>query len=244
VKDEPISGNYFPAVQRAFLLDNNGNDQFTLIGTHAHGCGSSSNGHIELMLHRRCLADDGYGVGEVLDDTTHITSNIWLILDYNEENTFLHRRLALLHEHPPVPMFGQPIASISAWTSVYPSQTSEVTQSLPLNVHLLSLNSLTETNNTILRLQHIFELGEHPVYSQPVSVDLDTIFTAFAVGSPVEASLSANQPLSNIHRLVWSINEPSEPATQPKQEAPVIDSRDDVVVLTARALRTWTVPNE
>ena len=231
-------------MQRAFLLDNNGNDQFTLIGTHAHGCGSSSNGHIELMLHRRCLADDGYGVGEVLDDTTHIASSIWLILDYNEENTFLHRRLALLHEHPPVPLFGQPVSSLSAWTSQYLTQTSEVSQELPLNVHLLSLNSLTETNSTIFRLQHIFELGEHPVYSQPVTVDIDALFTSFEMSSPVESSLSANQPLSNIHRLVWNTNEPSSSAVAPAPVQAAVEDEDDIIVLTARALRTWTVPNE
>jgi lysosomal alpha-mannosidase len=195
------------------------------------------------MLHRRCLADDGYGVGEVLDDVTHITSDLWLILDYNAENTFLHRRLALLHEHPPLALFSQPIASIQAWTTDYATQTSEVSTPLPLNVHLLSLNSLTQTNNTILRLQQIFELGEHPVYSQPAVVDISTLFEHFQTTNAVESSLSANQPLANMHRLVWNTNEPSE--FTPNTPAPVSSEAvgDDVVVLTARALRTWTVSN-
>ena len=42
---------------------------------------------------------------------------------------------------------------------------------LPLNVHLLSLQTVNETQGTvILRLQHIFEVDEHPVWSQPASV--------------------------------------------------------------------------
>jgi hypothetical protein len=65
VSDEPIAGNYFPASQRAILRDRDQSAQLTLVMTSSHGCGSFASGHIELMLHRRCLKDDGYGVGEV-----------------------------------------------------------------------------------------------------------------------------------------------------------------------------------
>ena len=65
VTDEPVAGNYFPASSRAILKENDESQQFTVVMTSSHGCGSTASGHIELMLHRRCLKDDGYGVGEV-----------------------------------------------------------------------------------------------------------------------------------------------------------------------------------
>lgn len=65
MSDEPIAGNYFPASQRAILRGSDNHQQLTIVMTSSHGCGSQANGHIELMLHRRCLKDDGYGVGEV-----------------------------------------------------------------------------------------------------------------------------------------------------------------------------------
>ncbi len=65
VSDEPVAGNYFPASQRAFIVDPKEQTQLTLVMTSSHGCGSTTSGRLELMLHRRCLKDDGYGVGEV-----------------------------------------------------------------------------------------------------------------------------------------------------------------------------------
>ena len=44
----------------------------------------------------------------------------------------------------------------------------------------------------ILRLDHSFETGEDPVYSQPVTSDLDSLFVHLELDTCLETSLSAD----------------------------------------------------
>ncbi len=69
---------------------------------------------------------------------------------------------------------------------------------LPQNVHLLTLmdNSLYGANGTlILRLSHLFEAGEDPVLSGPVTVQLDQLVAHVRITSCTEMSVTANQPV-------------------------------------------------
>jgi lysosomal alpha-mannosidase len=78
-------------------------------------------------------------------------------------------------------------------------------QDLPLNVHLLSLQTVNETQGLVLlRLQHIFEVDEHPVWSQPASVDLDSLFASFSVRTVTEMNLTGDQVKSQMHKLHWN----------------------------------------
>jgi len=108
---------------------------------------------------------------------------------------------------------------------------------LPLNVHLLSLRSYdSTTNQTILRLQHTFEVGEHPVYSKPVSVDLDQLFAPpIQIKNVVEVNLTANQKKGSVNRLKWNTNEPKQPT-----EIQQISDRASVV-LNPMQIRTFLV---
>ena len=67
-----------------------------------------------------------------------------------------------------------------------------------MNLHLLTVmnNSiLGNEGSMILRLDHSFEVGEDPVYSQPVQVNLGTLFTSIVLQSCTEMSLTANMPV-------------------------------------------------
>ena len=68
-----------------------------------------------------------------------------------------------------------------------------------MNIHLLHVHDngvLGQNGTLILRLDHSFEVGEDPVYSQPVSLVLDELFTHIYLDSCTEMSLTANQPVS------------------------------------------------
>lgn len=60
---DPVPGNFFPAVASAVLQDTTATaDQFTILFDRAHGVGNHGNdGSLDVMLHRRCLYDDGCG---------------------------------------------------------------------------------------------------------------------------------------------------------------------------------------
>ncbi|EPB79723.1 glycosyl hydrolase family 38 protein [Ancylostoma ceylanicum] len=65
VDTEPVAGNYYPVTNRVFLKDDN--KQLTILTDRSQGA-SSVDGGLELMLHRRCFADDHWGVEEALDE--------------------------------------------------------------------------------------------------------------------------------------------------------------------------------
>ena len=52
---------------------------------------------------------------------------------------------------------------------------------------------LGDAGSMILRLDHSFEVGEDPVYSQSVTVDLESLFVNIALDSCTEMTLTANQ---------------------------------------------------
>eukprot|EP00048_Salpingoeca_helianthica_P001785 m.51623 g.51623 ORF g.51623 m.51623 type:complete len:135 (-) comp11716_c0_seq2:177-581(-) len=129
------------------------------------------------------------------------------------------------------------MASIAQYSSAHTVRASLLTQDLPENVHLLSLNAIDTgaTTPAILRLQHVFPVGEHPTLSQPVSVDLSTLFSTVSVQSATQTTLTANQPLTQVRRPAWPIE--GETPTEP---APVAEV-SNVVVLKPRDLLTFVV---
>lgn len=65
---ERFSANYYPITSWAFIHDHQSNQQLSLLTDRSVGCSSQSSGSIELLLHRRLLYDDGYGMEEALNE--------------------------------------------------------------------------------------------------------------------------------------------------------------------------------
>jgi len=65
---QPVAGNYYPVQSTIAIQDINTNEGFAIIPDRAQGGASLSQGHIELMLHRRLRNDDYRGVGEPLSE--------------------------------------------------------------------------------------------------------------------------------------------------------------------------------
>jgi len=68
---------------------------------------------------------------------------------------------------------------------------------LPPNVHLLSLNALSngtaDQNAVIFRFTHLFAVDEDLELSQPVEIDLSAFIGQFTIQSISEMTLSATQ---------------------------------------------------
>ena len=67
---DTVALNYYPMVARAFINDSDA--RLAFVSDRTHGTTSIQEGHFEIMLHRRCAADDGKGVGEVSTFKRHI----------------------------------------------------------------------------------------------------------------------------------------------------------------------------
>ncbi len=64
---EPVAGNYYPVNSRIFVKDDH--TQMTVLTDRSQGGTSMKDGEVELMVHRRLLYDDAFGVGEPLNET-------------------------------------------------------------------------------------------------------------------------------------------------------------------------------
>ena len=64
-----MSGNYYPINSRICVKDQT--RQLTGLTDRSQGGGSIRNGSIETLIHRRLLYDDGFGLGEALNETEY-----------------------------------------------------------------------------------------------------------------------------------------------------------------------------
>jgi len=77
-------------------------------------------------------------------------------------------------------------------------------------------------------------VNEDPVYSQPVTVDLSSLFVDFVPVSLVETSLTANQPLKSMSRMKWN-------STTTLEESETTDEASVVIQLKPMEIRTFLV---
>lgn len=66
--NEPSSGNYYPVIAQIMIECQYSGTRLSVMPDRAQGGTSIQDGQIELMIHRRLVADDGRGVGEPLDE--------------------------------------------------------------------------------------------------------------------------------------------------------------------------------
>eukprot|EP00463_Aulacantha_scolymantha_P005193 TRINITY_DN6512_c1_g1_i1.p1 TRINITY_DN6512_c1_g1~~TRINITY_DN6512_c1_g1_i1.p1 ORF type:complete len:226 (-),score=12.09 TRINITY_DN6512_c1_g1_i1:126-803(-) len=215
-RDEPIAGNYYPSASCSFLRDSTDLNQMTLLHDRTHGVGSTLLGEIEVMLHRRCVKDDGFGVGEVLNEKDHIEPSFYMLFDNPTNSSLAHRHLAL-HQHFPLTPLYALTDSPASWRSKYITHNTFLKEEVPPNLHILSLKMYEK--QLYLRLQHVFEANEHPTWSQPITMDIGKLFDP------------AFLPLNTLTETLLT-------ATTTKHQT---KHKSNVVTLHARQIKTFAV---
>ena len=198
----PVSGNYYPMNSMAFLKDNK--TQLTVMSDRSRGCASLQNGEFESMLHRRLLFDDQRGVGEPLNETEAIITVERLSLKAPNP---IFRQDALELNHP----FQMAVASgVSSIDLRLPVSGKGLKQNLPSNIHLMDFY-MTDADNAIVRLRHLYGKDEDQPYSNPASITLEDYFMRNIV-DVVETQLTTVQPRSYVdQRMHWNVqNEQSK----------------------------------
>ncbi|NXE58226.1 MA2B1 mannosidase, partial [Casuarius casuarius] len=162
-----------------------------------------------LQVHRRLLYDDDRGVGEPLQELGADNKGLvvrgrhLVLLDTAESAADRHRPLAQQEFMAP-----SVVLAPGGGPSYRPGQPglqqfSALRRELPPNVHLLTLMPW-DPGTVLLRLEHQFEKGESANGSQPVTLDLLNLFSAFAITSLREMNLAADQPRDAVTRLLWN----------------------------------------
>jgi len=186
-----IEANYFPLIYASYISDFIA--QLTVISERSHGVSSQTDGGLEVMIHRNPDMGDGFGPG--LTDTTVVYPALRVIVDSPEGSvSSLHRQPYLMNF--PVSVFTGIAESPSDWASNYVTVGSWLTRDLPSNVHLLSISALNGSSTTaILRLTHLYAVGEDPKGSLPVQIDLGSLFAGIKIKKLTETTLSGNKDL-------------------------------------------------
>ncbi|XP_021574148.1 epididymis-specific alpha-mannosidase [Carlito syrichta] len=219
-----IARNYYPMVQSAFIED--GGSSLVLLSERAHGVSSQGNGQVEIMLHRRLWnnVDWDLGYNLTLNDTSVVHPVLWLLLGPRPVMAALRQRSGLALQHRPVVLFGE--LTRSALKPPGPRQPEAVT--LPPNLHLQVLSipgwnyssshtehvqnlqkgqrgqAQADLRRVLLRLHHLYEVGEDPVLSQPVTVDLEVSLRGLgSVEAIEERSLTGTWDVSALQRWSW-----------------------------------------
>ncbi|KAK7113104.1 lysosomal alpha-mannosidase-like [Littorina saxatilis] len=258
---EPISGNYYPVNSRIYIRDEAKQVQFTVLTDRSEGGTSLREGEVELMVHRRILHDDNFGVGEPLNETGSdgkgliVRGSHYVMLDPISSAAAGHRDLGERLFMAPSLTFSQP-SSIKSRVDAK-NTWSGVRQALPDNVHLLTLQQYpsagpapSETQPFLLRLEHFYEKGEDPVLSQPATVNLQDLFIPFDIIAATELTLGGDMVLSELNKLQWNYpheddhyqnsNQKKDSVLEFKSEKAGKNTVDDPLTLTLNPMEIRT----
>ena len=213
-KKEPISSIYYPINARISLRDQEQNVQMTLLVDRSCGGSSIRDGQLEVMLHRRLLWDDAFGVGEALNEPGTdgrgliIRGHQWLHIGKPEQAIEFGRKRAQQLAMPPFIAFGPPKTTDSVLDELPSLSVAVKENEFPERANLLTVETW-KNNRVLLRLEHLYEKGERP-NDKTLRIDLRKLFDEKIMGKmagAVEMSLSASHVKGSIKRLTWKTKE-------------------------------------
>ncbi|XP_034424999.1 epididymis-specific alpha-mannosidase isoform X2 [Hippoglossus hippoglossus] len=222
-----LARNYFPMVRTAYIEDDL--SRLVLLSDRAHGVSSQASGQLEVMLHRRLWNNLPWNLGYnlTLNDSSVVRPTLWMMLGSISTTSRLYQREAVELQHRPVIMpIDQPQ---KPWPEKKPRGRSAVRSVvLPPNLHLLSLSipgwnyssdhdvhlghihsgedlhSEPDFDRVLLRIIHLFEEGDDPELSKPVTVNLKEVLQSVGeVKVLEERSLTGTWNISSLQRWKW-----------------------------------------
>ncbi|CAF1300509.1 unnamed protein product [Adineta steineri] len=238
---EPVSGNYYPVNSRIWIKEQD--RQFTVLTDRTQGGASIRDGSVELMVHRRMLYDDALGVGEPLNETAFgqglvVRGKHFINVETPAASAFYHRVGSQRLYMSAVPTYALVPQTYASYSAAYRQTWSALTDTMPVNVHLLTFDQLGP-NEYLIRVEHFFEFSEDDTYSHPVTFNLQSIFTTLGtIGNMVEMTLGANLPLADMHRLEWVTADQESSQMNANKQTTLTDTN---ITLNPMQIRTFRV---
>jgi len=201
---EPTAGNYYPVTTRVSLKDEK--TMWSVITDRSQGVTSMRDGELEIMVHRRCLHDDAFGVGEALNEEAYGRGLVargthYLTGGPADSQAAVDRRLVQERVLSTWTFLTPTSLTLTQWQADYIMEYSGLKSALPENVQILTLEPW-KGSSFLLRLEHILEKTDGNT-AQPVTVNLQEIFKPFSITWVRETTLGANQWLDEVSRLIW-----------------------------------------
>ncbi|CAH2987949.1 unnamed protein product [Chilo suppressalis] len=198
--EEPVAGNYYPIVGYISIKDSESNLSLRIIPDRPEGGASLVEGEIEMMLHRRLLHDDAFGVGEALNETyngrglvVRGTNRI-----YYSDAKFAFKDVLDTRNKPEVFVTDARGITLEEFKAL--NTEKSWIGNLANGVHLLTLEPWNE-GELLLRLENYLDKSE----GSTKQIDLSNFMSGFKVKSVQEMLLSADKLKSNHNQWVWSV---------------------------------------
>nr|KAF6501246.1 mannosidase alpha class 2B member 2 [Molossus molossus] len=239
-----IARNYYPMVQSAYIEDQR--SRLVLLSEQAHGVSSQGEGQVEVMLNRRLWNNLTLSLlyNLTLNEVSTIHPVFWLLLGPQKEMTSLRPRAGLALQHRPVVVLANLSKADLNWSTPQPEAVT-----LPPSLHLqiLSIPGWNYSSNhtehlrnlhkgrhrkpkadlrrVLLRLHHLYEVGEHPSLSRPVRVNLKALLRGLGpVVAVEERSLTGTWNVSELERWRWRTKDRGG-SRPPGPQGPVVTIR-------------------
>ncbi|XP_057543590.1 probable alpha-mannosidase At5g13980 isoform X1 [Amaranthus tricolor] len=246
--NQPVAGNYYPINLGIYLQD--GMSEFSVLVDRSVAGSSILDGQIELMLHRRLLKDDGRGVAEALNETVCALEKciglvaqgkFYIKIDHLGEGAKWRRSFGQQIYSPLLLAFSEQDEDTGLNTRIPMFSGMDSSYSLPENVAMITLQELDD-GKVLLRLAHLFEVGEDKDLSGTAKVELKKLFSSKKIEKIMETNLSANQERAEMEkkRLVWKSQSSSAKASKVTRGGP-IDPTDLIVELAPMEIRTMLI---
>ncbi|GMP34286.1 hypothetical protein CsSME_00007218 [Camellia sinensis var. sinensis] len=246
--NQPVAGNYYPINLGIYMKDDS--KEFSILVDRSVGGSSIVDGQLELMLHRRLVHDDSRGVAEALNETVCIhdectgltvQGKYYLRIDPLGEGAKWRRSFGQEIYSPFLLAFTEQDGD--KWTNFQVPTFSgmDPSYSLPENIAMITLQEL-EDRKVLLRLAHLYEVGEDKDLSVTSSVELKKMFPDKKINKITEMSLSANQEREEMlkKRLVWKVEGARDEEFKVLRGGPV-DPIKQVVELAPMEIRTFVI---
>ena len=228
-----VSANYYPISNRVWMQDAEETLRLSINVDRAHGVASVVDGVLEVMLRRRTVGDDWFGVDEPLKENDHYQQTLWVNLAAPKNAVALHKKLDFHLNHAPLPYY------FVAEKVVEPAQQSMLKKDMPANVQLMTfqLNQAYD-KDFLLRFHHIYTKGEKTELAEKVVFDVNEYFSTFQVKKMKEYVLSGMFPREQVEkeRLQWEIKEEMR---QPEEED--VERGEFEVELTPMGFKTYRI---
>lgn len=247
---EPVAGNYFPVNSRIAM--NDGKTFVTVLTDRSQGGSSINDGELELMVHRRLLYDDAFGVGEALNEKAFgqglvVRGKHWLQVSADSNEASRKHRFRGQEAFMDVSISFTPTKlSFEEWSKTYKMSYSSVNPNvLPKNVHLLTMEEWTGNgrDSVLIRVENFFDAHEDPEYSKPVTFSLKDLLADFDIVDAEEVTLGANLNRDKLQRLEWRVKQDNNIEASSEEEGDYVklDKATLDVSLNPMEIRTFII---
>ncbi|XP_059486976.1 lysosomal alpha-mannosidase-like [Neocloeon triangulifer] len=203
---EPVAGNYYPITSVISMQDRQ--TVVSVLTDRAQGGGSIEDGSLELMVHRRLVEDDGFGVDEVLDEREWGKGmisrgrHVLFVAPLGSNATarlrdIVQREMVL----EPTLFFTPTNLSPEEWKQTFHAEFSGIEKSLPYPLNLLTLEPWKD-GQILIRLEHVLEKDDDMAMPESAQVSLQELFSS-EIESVSEMTLGANQKVADSKRFTW-----------------------------------------